>query len=142
LSSKQIAITHDKNAATPARAWLVGLAAWAVPGAGHLLLGRWVRGLVLGGAVWAMFVIGFLFSGHLFAPGGEHGAAALMSVPPMIADIGCGLLYVFCWVTGTGFVENARSVTYEYGNTFLMVAGLLNYLLALDAFDIAAGRKD
>jgi hypothetical protein len=67
---------------------------------------------------------------------------ALMSVPPMIADIGCGLLYVFCWATGIGFVENAQSVTYEYGNTFLMVAGLLNYLVALDAFDIAVGRKD
>ena len=60
----------------------------------------------------------------------------------MIADMGCGLLYVFCWAAGVGFVENARSVTYEYGNTFLMVAGLLNYLVALDAFDIAAGRKD
>jgi len=32
-------------------------------------------------------------------------------------------------------------VTYEYGNTFLLVAGLLNYLVMLDAFDIAAGRK-
>lgn len=142
MSAKQIAIANDKNPATPSRAWLAGLAAWAVPGAGHLMLGRWVRGLLLGGAVWIMFIVGFLFHGHLFAPGGEQGAAGLMSVPPMIADVGSGLLYVFCWVTGSGFVENAQSVTYEYGNTFLMVAGLLNYLLALDAFDIAAGRKD
>jgi hypothetical protein len=142
LSSKQ-SIVVDDSAQTPPLAWLVGLAAWAVPGAGHLLSGRWVRSLLLGGAVWGMFIIGFVFNGHLFAPGGvERGGAALMTIPPMIADIGCGLLYVFCWATGVGFAENARSVTFEYGNTFFMVAGLLNYLVALDAFDIAVGRKD
>jgi hypothetical protein len=141
LVSKQSTIARG-GAETPRMAWLVGLAAWAVPGAGHLLAGRWIRGLVMGGAVWVMFIIGFLFHGHLFAPGVDRGGMALMSVPPMIADIGCGLLYVFCWATGVGFVENAQSLTYEYGNTFLMVAGLLNYLVALDAFDIAVGRKD
>ena len=140
MVSKQSTVARD-SAETPGMAWLVGLAAWAVPGAGHLLAGRWIRGLVLGGAVWVMFTIGFLFQGHLFA-GVDRGGLALMSVPPTIADIGCGLLYVFCWATGAGFVENAQSVTYEYGNTFLMIAGLLNYLVALDAFDIAVGRKD
>ena len=33
------------------------------------------------------------------------------------------------------------AVTYEYGNCFLIVAGLLNSLVVLDAFDIAMGRK-
>ena len=33
------------------------------------------------------------------------------------------------------------AVTYEYGNCFLIVAGLLNTLVVLDAFDIAVGRK-
>jgi hypothetical protein len=32
-------------------------------------------------------------------------------------------------------------VTWEYGNCFLIVAGLLNALVVLDAFDIAMGRK-
>ena len=31
--------------------------------------------------------------------------------------------------------------TFEYGSTFTEVAGLLNILVALDAFDLAAGRK-
>jgi hypothetical protein len=31
--------------------------------------------------------------------------------------------------------------TYEYGNTFLIVAGLLNLLVVLDAFDRARGRR-
>lgn len=97
---------------------------------------------MLGGIVWGMFIIGFLFGGHLFAMSGqEQGTAMLMQVPPMIANVGSGLLYVFCWLSGFGFAENARLVTYEYGNTFLLVAGLLNYLVMLDAFDIAVRRK-
>ena len=37
-------------------------------------------------------------------------------------------------VRGMGDV---RSVTYEYGNAFLIVAGLLNLLVVIDAFDVA-----
>jgi hypothetical protein len=33
------------------------------------------------------------------------------------------------------------SQSYDYGTTFLWVAGLLNFLIILDAFDIARGRK-
>ena len=33
------------------------------------------------------------------------------------------------------------AATYEHGNTFLVVAGLLNVLVVLDACDIARGRK-
>ena len=33
------------------------------------------------------------------------------------------------------------AITYEYGNTFLIVSGLLNALVALDVFDRATGRK-
>jgi hypothetical protein len=55
------------------------------------------------------------------------------------------VLYIVSWLLGIGFEEDpvqAARVTYEYGNTFLLIAGLLNYLVMLDAFDIAAGRRD
>ena len=39
---------------------------------------------------------------------------------------------------GKGVVTAA---SYDYGNTFLIVAGLLNMLVVLDAYDIALGRK-
>jgi len=130
---------------TPAVAWLMGVLAWAVPGAGHLWQGRWGRALLLGGAVWVMFIAGILLGGHLFSPGGqEEGASALLRLPPMIANLGSGILYIYCWATDTGFAEGAEQAaraTFEYGNTFLLVSGLLNYLAMLDAFDIAAGRK-
>jgi hypothetical protein len=62
----------------------------------------------------------------------------------MIANLGSGLLYLASWVLGIGFTDDptqAARATYEYGNTFLLIAGLLNYLSMLDAFDISAGRK-
>jgi hypothetical protein len=137
LAAKSI----EQTVETPRAAWLMGLAAWAVPGLGHLLQRRFMRGLLLGGAVWGMFFAGLLLGGHLYKVT-DQGLAALVQLLPMSANVGSGLLYVFCWLTNTGFAEDAQRVTYEYGNTFLLVAGLLNYLAALDAFDIAAGRKE
>jgi hypothetical protein len=62
----------------------------------------------------------------------------------MVANLGTGVLYIVSWVLDYGFKDDpaqAARATYEYGNTFLLIAGLLNYLNMLDAFDIAAGRK-
>jgi hypothetical protein len=74
--------------------------------------------------------------------GNEQGfGALLLQLLKMIANIGAGLPYVFCLAANTGFAEHQQLLTYEYGVTFLLVAGLLNYLVMLDAFDIAAGRK-
>lgn len=140
MVAKQVSQTSTVD--TPRSAWLVGVAAWAVPGLGHLLQRRWARALLLGGSVWGMFFTGLLMGGHLFRmSGGDQGLSGLLQVLPMIANAGTGLLYVFCWLTNSGFADHAQMVTYEYGNTFLLVAGLLNYLAMLDAFDIATGRK-
>ena len=123
----------------------MGIAAWLVPGLGHVLQGKWVRALLLGGAVWACFLAGFAMGGHLFAFSGfDQGSSSLLQVPPMIGNLGTGLLYIGCWFLGIGFTSGphlAALPTYEYGWTFLIVAGLLNYLSMLDAFDISAGRK-
>ena len=135
-------IERNRDVETPGFAWLVGVAAWAIPGAGQMLQKRWLRGALGGGAVWVMFFTGLWLGGHLYAvTGQEQGFNVLLQLLPMIANIGAGLPYVFCWVMNTGFAEHAQVVTYEYGNTFLLVAGLLNYLVMLDAFDLAAGRK-
>ena len=132
----------EKDRDTPARAWLAGLIGWAVPGAGHFMQGRWLRGALAGGAVWLMFVVGLWLGGHMYAlGGGQQSFGAVLQLLPMIANVGVGLPYFVCWIANVGFTEHAQLVTYEYGNTFLLVAGLLNYLVMLDAFDIAAGRK-
>jgi hypothetical protein len=121
--------------------WWLGLAGWAVPGLGHCLQRRWVRGGLIAGAVWGTFLIGLLLGGHLFTIGAQdRGLPLLLHGLPMAANVGSGCLYLFCSMTNTGFTEQAARVTFEYGNTFLLVAGLLNYLGMLDAFDIAVGR--
>ena len=138
--------SHDtKVVATPPQAWLMGTAGWFFPGAGHLLQGHWGRALVLGGAVWVCFIVGLAMGGHLFSINfGEEQGSVLLQFPPMIANFGTGLLYGLCWLLDIGFRDDpvqAARATYEYGNTFLLIAGLLNYLCMLDAFDISAGRK-
>ena len=127
----------------PGFAWLIGAVAWFIPGVGHLLQQKWWRAALMGGAVWICFFVGLGMGGHLFSLSGE-GSSALLQVPPMIANLGTGALYLVSWLLDYGFKDDpaqAARATYEYGNTFLLIAGLLNYLTMLDAFDIAAGRK-
>ena len=127
----------------PGTAWLTGLAAWFIPGLGHVLVKRWFRALLMGGAVWVCFFVGLAMGGHLFDLTSD-GQISLLQVPPMIANLGTGALYLVSWLFDYGFADDpvrAARATYEYGNTFLLIAGLLNYLNLLDAFDIAAGRK-
>jgi len=125
-------------------AWAIGAAAWFVPGAGHLLNRRWGRAALMGGAVWVCFFLGMSMGGHMFNLSTAQGSSALLQVPPMIANMGSGALYIVSWLLDIGFADDlvqAARATYEYGNTFLLIAGLLNYMTMLDAFDIAAGRK-
>jgi len=133
----------DEAEPAPGFAWLIGAAAWFIPGVGHLLQQKWWRAALLGGAVWICFFVGMGMGGHLFDLSTEN-SSVLLQVPPMIANIGTGALYLVSWLFDYGFKDDpaqAARATYEYGNTFLLIAGLLNYLTMLDAFDIAAGRK-
>ena len=128
----------------PGSAWLIGALAWFVPGLGHLMLKRWWRALLMGGAVLLSFFIGLAMGGHMFDLNAPEGSSQLLQVPPMIANLGTGALYIISWLLGSGFADDpvqAARATYEYGNTFLLIAGLMNYLTMLDAFDIAVGRK-
>lgn len=124
----------------PSAAWGMGVLAWLAPGAGHLWQGAWVRGLLLGGAVWAMFLIGLLvMGGHLhLIPKPQAGVLWHLFG---ICNLGTGLIYVVCWLLGAGFTELAARPTFEYGKIFIVIAGLINYLAMLDAFDLAARRK-
>jgi hypothetical protein len=137
-------IQVDDAEPAPGSAWLIGLAAWFIPGLGHVLLQRWGRAALMGGAVWLCFFLGVAMGGHMYDLEGTEGTSTLLQVPPMIANLGTGILYIVSWLLGTGFADDpqqAARATYEYGNTFLLIAGLMNYLTMLDAFDIAAGRK-
>lgn len=116
--------------------YLVCLAAWALPGAGHLWLGRMQKGITLLVVLTFMFVFGLWLEGPLMPFEPSQPLVALAA----FADVGNGLPYFLAKAIGAGR-GNVVAVTYEYGNTFIIVAGLLNMLAVLDAFDIAQGRK-
>lgn len=117
-------------------AYLVCAAAWAVPGAGHLWLGRTQKGVTLMVALIGMFAFGVWLEGPLPPFDLSQPLVALSAV----ADLGNGLPYFLAKAAGVG-AGNVVAITYEYGNSFMIVAGLLNMLAVLDAFDIAQGRK-
>ncbi len=122
------------------QAWLVGAISWAVPGMGHVWLGRSTKGLIIGGTVILMFLSGLWLGGHLH---GLHNTPeiGMLAYVYGFCNLGLGLVYLVCLFANVGLADQAALATAEYGNVFLIVAGLLNYLSMLDAFDIAAGRK-
>ena len=109
---------------------------WLIPGAGHLVQGRRQKGLIFLVTLPLMFVLGLWLQGRLFPLEISDPLVFLGA----IANRGIGALYLIArfMEAGSGTVTAA---SYEYGNTFLMTAGLLNFLVILDAFDIAQGRK-
>ncbi len=115
---------------------LLCLAAWAIPGAGHLWLGRRAKGLIFLVAITLMFTIGLAVHGRLFPFDFSEPFVGLMAV----ADVGVGLPYFIANALGASGGD-VTAATYEYGNTFLIVAGLLNLLVVIDAYDVALGRK-
>ena len=103
---------------------MVGLMAWVVPGAGHLWLGRLSKGCIFFVALSAMFSIGLMLEGELFEIEPSQPLVALAA----LADLGIGLPYFIAQIFGFG-AGRVVATTYEYGNSFLIVSGLLNMLV-------------
>jgi hypothetical protein len=114
---------------------LICAAGLLVPGLAHLWLGR-RKGLIFVVVLPAMFALGLFLEGRIFPVDFSQPLVALAA----LGDMGLGLPYIAARMMGYG-AGNVIAVTYEYGNTFLIVAGLLNALVVIDAFDISMGRK-
>lgn len=126
------------------RQWMPIVAfAWMVPGGGHLLLGRRLRGLALGGAVALSFVLGLLLRGPFFewTWTQQDMLASLIYRGGFVVNLAAGLPYFLAvWL---GYAEpDLPGHAHDYGAKFLVVAGLLNLLCMVDAFEIATGRKE
>ena len=114
---------------------LICAAGLLVPGLAHLWLGR-RKGVIFVVVLPAMFALGLFLEGRIFPVDFSQPLVALAA----LANMGIGLPYIAARMMGYG-AGNVIAVTYEYGNTFLIVAGLLNALVVIDAFDISMGRK-
>jgi hypothetical protein len=136
MSTKSTAAERARVAAEPGMLVLLCVAAWLVPGAGHIWLGRRQKGIVFLVALPLMFAIGLLLHGRVFPFELSEPLVALAAA----ADLGAGAPWVIARMADAG-AGVVTATTYEYGNTFLIVSGLLNALVVLDAFDIGMGRK-
>ncbi len=109
---------------------------WLIPGGGHLLLKRYGRGLLLLISVTAMFLIGLGMQGRIYQPNGGD----ILDILGFVGDVGAGFLYFLARIMDWGNVMAANAVA-DYGKTFLIVSGLLNFIAAADAHHIALGKK-
>ncbi len=109
---------------------------WLIPGAGHLIQKRWIRGLLLMASIVAMFVLGSLMEGRVDRP----NSGDILDILGFVGDVGAGGLYVVSraldW--GQGAISHA---TADYGTKYIIVAGLLNFISVADAYHIAIGKK-
>lgn len=110
--------------------------AWLLPGAGHFTLGKRQKAYVFALVLPLMFVIGLLLEGRLFPFAPSDPLVALAS----LANVMAGVPYLLARLFGGGD-GIVTAITYEYGNTFMIAAGLLNTLVMIDVWDVAKGRK-
>ncbi|MGA2887906.1 MAG: DUF6677 family protein [Terracidiphilus sp.] len=111
------------------------IAGWLVPGAGHFLLRKWGRGALLTVSILAMFVLGLAMQGKLY--GNPHDILESLC---MAGDLGNGLLYIVSRILGLG-ADQVQVTTADWGARFIVVAGLLNVIAAVDAHNLRTGRK-
>jgi TM2 domain-containing membrane protein YozV len=111
------------------------IAGWLIPGAGHFLLGKWIRGALLAVSIIAMFVLGLAMQGKLYT-----SVQDLLDLLGVAGDLGSGLLYFLCRSLGLGG-QPVQTTVADYGTKFIVVAGLLNIIAAVDAHNLRTGRK-
>lgn len=109
---------------------------WLIPGAGHLIQKRWIRGLLLMASVVIMFVLGLLMQGRVYRPNGGD----ILDILGFVGDVGAGGLYIVARALNLGHVVVAHA-TADYGTKFIIVSGLLNFICVADAYHIAIGKK-
>jgi len=110
--------------------------AWLIPGGGHMIQKRWIRGLLLFLSIVSLFLLGLAMQGRVYkANGGD-----ILDILGFVGDVGAGALYLLTLANdwGQGAIAFA---TADYGTKFMIVAGLLNFIAMADAYHIAIGKK-
>ncbi len=133
---------EERQPAPPIGTWAPALAlSWLIPGGGHFLLKKTGRGTLLLLSITSMFVCGLMMRGAMFQPASGDLLTILINTGGFIADACSGILYLLTVWLGYNQPDMAGAV-HDYGAKFLVTAGLLNVLAMVDAFEIAARRKD
>ena len=112
------------------------VAAWMVPGLGHLLLGRKWRALILFSAIVTMFLMGIAMQGEFFSTSSGSYLETLGYFGELCVGLAMPAARFFGYAGG-----NPLFVSADFGTAYLVSAGMLNTLSILDTYDIAMGRK-
>jgi hypothetical protein len=112
------------------------LLGWLIPGAGHLLTRHWVRAALLFVSIMCMFALGLGMEAKLYAP----NTGDMLDMLGFVGDLGSGVLYLGGSLLGLGH-STVQTATGDYGTKFVVVAGLLNFIAAVDAHNLRIGRK-
>ena len=133
---------EQKQPMPPIGAWAPAVAlGWLIPGGGHFLLKKPGRGALLLASVSCMFVSGLMMQGTMFTPQSGDLLTTLINTGGFLGDLSSGILFLLSQWFGYNQPDMAGHV-HDYGTKFLVTAGLLNILAMVDAYEIAAGRKD
>ena len=111
------------------------IAGWLLPGAGHFWQRKWIRGGLLLASIGGMFFLGIAMQGKLYT-----GAQNILDMLGLAGDLGSGLCYLISRQLGLG-ADSVQITTADYGTRFIVVAGLLNVIAAVDAHNLYTGRK-
>jgi hypothetical protein len=112
------------------------VAGWLVPGLGHIIQKRWIRGGLIFAAVLCMFLFGLGMEGKIYT----FNTGDLLEILGFVGNIGAGILYFVARVQDWGQGNIHRALA-DYGTKFIIVAGLLNVISAIDAYHIGIGKK-
>lgn len=122
-----------KPAGNPA---VAAILAWIFPGLGHIYLRKTLRGLLFMALVAISLFVGLHLRGNLYRVLPRQPLSLLATA----GAVGMGTPY-FVLRQKMHYEGNVMGAGYEYGTAFLLTAGLMNWLLILDALDIARGKK-
>jgi peptidoglycan/LPS O-acetylase OafA/YrhL len=112
------------------------VAGWLVPGLGHIIQKRWIRGVLIFVSVVAMFALGLGMEGKVYG----FNTGDLLEMLGFVCNVCCGGLYFLAGAQDWGQGNIHRAVA-DYGTKFIIVAGLLNIISAIDAYHIGIGKK-
>jgi hypothetical protein len=115
---------------------VVMILGWVVPGLGHAIQKKYPRAVLFFISILAMTGLGLAMGGRVYPFQTDNP----LTILAFFADLGNGLFYGLSRLLGWGGGELERA-TFEFGTAYIAGAGLLNFLIALDAYDIGAGKK-
>lgn len=109
---------------------------WLIPGLGHVFLKKYWRGGIFFICITSMAALGLVMGGKIYSFQTENP----LTILAFLSDLGYGLLFFLAKIFSFG-LGSLKRITFEFGTAYIAGAGLLNYLVALDAFDISRGKK-